>query len=264
LKTWNISADAVVFIDDSPMEMAEVAQAHPGITCLEFPRGNYEKALVLFHRLRELFGKHHIGAEDAYRLESIRQAAEFQELSGDRGSASEELLASLNAQVTLELDSTAGDARALELVNKTNQFNLNGIRYTEADWQKNLNQPGSFLATVSYKDKFGPLGKIAVVQGRVESRELRIQTWVMSCRAFSRRIEQQCLATLLDQFEAQAAVLEYVPTSKNGPVREFLESVLERKPEEQPVRIERALFEQRLPRLYHSLQINKAEYGVHG
>ena len=89
LKTWNISADAVVFIDDSPMELAEVAAAHPGITCLEFPRGNAEKALALFHRLRDLFGKHHIAAEDAYRLESIRQAAEFQEISAERGSASE-------------------------------------------------------------------------------------------------------------------------------------------------------------------------------
>jgi HAD superfamily phosphatase (TIGR01681 family) len=297
LETWNISADAVVFVDDSSLELAEVAAAHPGITCLEFPRpasssggasrargagplslkktaagsqpaspavtNHYSQALALFEKLRDLFGKPHIAEEDAYRLESIRQAAEFQQITAERGSAPEELLASLNAQVTLDL-SLSEDARVLELVNKTNQFNLNGTRHTDADWKRNLQQPEAFLAAVSYTDKFGPLGKIAVLQGRVERDELHIDTWVMSCRAFSRRVEHQCLAALFEQFEAQAAVLNFIATKKNGPLREFLEQLLSEPPKDGTVRIDRAAFTNQCPRLYHALQIANPALPVRG
>lgn len=261
LETWNISADTVVFVDDSSMELAEVAAAHPGITCLEFPRGNYNQALALLEKLRDLFGKHHIAEEDAFRLQSIRQAAEFQEITAERGSAPEELLAGLNAQVTMDL-ALSGDARVLELVNKTNQFNLNGVRYTDADWKRSLEQPEAFLAAVSYTDKFGPLGKIAVLQGRLDREELHIDTWVMSCRAFSRRVEHQCLAALFEQFDARTAILNFVSTKKNGPLREFLEQLIGTPPSDGAVRIDRATFTDQCPRLYHALQLANAEYAV--
>ena len=63
----------------------------------------------------------------------------------------------------------------LELVNKTNQFNLNGRRYTEADWRKLLARPGALLVAVSYEDKFGPLGTIAVVAGRARASRLTLK-----------------------------------------------------------------------------------------
>ena len=50
-------------------------------------------------------------------------------------------------------------------MNKTNQFNLNGRRFQEAEWQNWLNAPDTVLVTASYRDKYGPLGKIAVIAG---------------------------------------------------------------------------------------------------
>ena len=78
----------------------------------------------------------------------------------------------------------AGDARAFELVNKTNQFNLNGKRLSESEFQTALNRPGAVSLVVSYQDKYGPLGKIAVALGEVAGSVLKLDTWVMSCRAF--------------------------------------------------------------------------------
>lgn len=257
VKAWNVSADAVVFVDDSPIELAEVASQHPGITCLQFPKGNPNEALALFRKLRDLFGKPRLAEEDTYRMESIRRAAEFQQAAGEQTTASEELLSGLGAEVVLDFE-CAGDARALELVNKTNQFNLNGTRYTEAEWREELSRRGSFLAVVSYKDKFGPLGKIAVVQGHVENRELRIGTWVMSCRAFARRIEHLCMAALLEEFGADAASLRYVQTSKNGPTRDFLSQAIGEEPNGDGVRVTKEKFESRCPKLYHALEIKKA------
>jgi FkbH-like protein len=269
LETWNISADAAVFVDDSPLELAEVAAAHPGITCLPFP-GNPEQALQLFRQLRDLFGKSQLSAEDSYRLESIRKAAEFQEASAELGEPSNEFLAGLQAEIGIDLDGSAGDARVLELVNKTNQFNLNGIRCTEADWHKRMQRPGAFLAVVSYRDKFGPLGKIAVLQGSVKGTELEIDTWVMSCRAFARRIEQRCLIVLFEEFGVETAALQFKPTNKNGPLRDFLGQMADGTLEEGRVKIARALWESRCPRLHHAVEIKRAEtkgateHSVHG
>ena len=132
LNTWNIAADAVIFVDDSPMECAEVAAAHPGIECICFPKGDYAAGLAMLRRLRDLCGKERISKEDTIRLDSIRRSAEFQQQAAT-GSAPEEFLQQLNATIAIDFH-CGSDSRTLELINKTNQFNLNGIRLTEADW----------------------------------------------------------------------------------------------------------------------------------
>jgi len=251
LRTWNIGADSVVFIDDSPMELAEVAAAHPGIECIRFPTGDDREGYRMLQRLRDLFGKPRLSVEDSLRLESIRGGAEFQQ-AATSGASPESFLEQAQAKVTFDFQA-AGDPRVLELVNKTNQFNLNGIRYTQADWQKNLAAPGSFLLAVSYADKFGPLGKIAVMQGRAEHGRLHISTWVMSCRAFSRRIEFQCLKTLLNRYHASEIVFDFAPTPKNGPTQEFFADLLGMTPFS-PVSFSSQLFVEKCPLLYHQVE----------
>jgi FkbH-like protein len=134
-------------------------------------------------------------------------------------------------------------------VNKTNQFNLNGIRYTEAEWRQSLQNPGSFVAVVSYRDKFGPLGKIAVLRGERAVDRVRLDTWVMSCRAFSRRIEYQCLSQLFQRFEAQEIIFNFISTPKNGPMRDFLSGLLA-----DPVApLTRDAFAAKCPKLYQQV-----------
>src|SRR6185503_647913 len=126
---------------------------------------NYPAAYQLFSQLRDLFGKEYISDEDSLRLASIRQGAEFLQVAETDGGG-EAFLEQLNSVITLEFHDSPKDQRAWELVNKTNQFNLNGARYTEADWVRAVSQPDSVLMVVNYEDRFGPLGKIAVLQGR--------------------------------------------------------------------------------------------------
>jgi FkbH-like protein len=247
LRTWNISADSVVFVDDSAMELAEVAAAHPGIECLSFPKTDYAAGYAMLRRLRDLFGKPRISQEDAIRLESIRQSVPFQQADG--GPASETFLQQADASITFDF-SHDDDPRALELVNKTNQFNLNGIRYTEADWKNRLSRPGALRVVVSYRDKFGPLGKIAVLEGRQEGETLFIDTWVMSCRAFSRRIEHRCLQAMFERYAAREIFFAFQPTPKNGPLQDFLAAIAGRPPAA-PFTLERSQFEEKRPPLYH-------------
>ena len=257
LNVWNIGADAVIFVDDSPMELAEVAAAHPGIECICFPKSDYAAGLAMLRRLRDLCGKERISQEDTIRLESIRRGAEFQEQAAG-GAAPEQFLQQLNATISIDFD-CGSEARTLELINKTNQFNLNGIRLTEADWQKRLSQPGAFVAGISYEDKFGMLGTIAVIQGLEREGVLHVPTWVMSCRAFARRIEHGCLAALFDRFQASRVELDYTATSKNGPVKDFLLAMLGEEPTG-PVRIMRRQFEAQCPPLYHTVREVRRTY----
>src|SRR5208283_1540230 len=68
LETWNIAADSVIFVDDSPMELAEVAAAHPGIECVLFPKNDYAAGLTMLRHLRDRCGKERVSKDDALRL----------------------------------------------------------------------------------------------------------------------------------------------------------------------------------------------------
>lgn len=224
LETWNIGADAVVFVDDSPLELAEVQSAHPGLECMRFPSDDPPAVCALIAQLRDLFGKNAITEEDGLRVESIRQS-----VSGRRAAApmtDTDFLNQTEPEVTFSFAREPLDPRALELVNKTNQFNLNGARHTEASWHAVLADPDAFLMVASYRDKFGPLGKIAVLAGSMRNRRLTIHTWVMSCRAFSRHIEHRCLAELLARFHPDDVQFDYQQTERNKPLRIFLGEML--------------------------------------
>ncbi len=227
LKAWNIGADSVVFLDDSPMELDEVKTKYPAIECLAFPTNDYSAAYALLIQLRDLFGKSILSAEDSLRLQSIRQAQELSALT-ESGSDLSAFLKEANAELQISFAKEPFDTRAYELVNKTNQFNLNGERYTQAEWKQRLDAPSSFLMTVSYADKYGSLGKIAVLQGRKDLNNLIINTWVMSCRAFTRHIEFKTLEVLFHTFQAERIYLEYTPTERNRPFQSFLNGVVER------------------------------------
>ena len=268
LAAWNIDPDAVVFVDDSAMELAEVKAGYPAMECLLFPRDDEQSAYELLEKLRSIFGKQEILEEDTIRVASLRSGSQFQQLAGNQSAQSlETFLAQVEAELTLGPVLPSGAPRAFELVNKTNQFNLNGRRLTEAEFQTALQRPSAVTLLVGYTDKYGPLGKIAVVLGQVEAsvpkRVLKIDTWVMSCRAFSRHIEYKCLEHLFESLNVTEIELEFQPTARNGPLREFLVQLLD---DELPVadnlaaplKIERETFMSRKPRL--AQKINEVSY----
>jgi FkbH-like protein len=254
LKTWNIGADSVVFVDDNRMELEEVRSAFPDLECILFPKADYAFGLAMLHRLRDLFGKPRLAEEDAYRLATLKQNRQVVE-SARNGDLAEHFLSTAEAVMGMEFSPPATDRRVVELVNKTNQFNLNGVRYSEAEWQQKLQNPDRFVLAVTYQDKFGSLGKIAVLAGEQSAGRIRIDTWVMSCRAFSRRIEYQSLARLFQRFEAQDITFDFTSTPKNGPIREFL-SALSVEP---CFALTREVFAAKCPKLYQKVIENHGQ-----
>lgn len=222
LKTWNIGADSVVFVDDSPMELDEVRTAFPSMRCLQFTKKHPAKVLELLEQLRDLFGKPAVQREDGLRQASIRANAALRDAAGQAPDG--EFLRGLQGRVTIDCRKDPSNKRILELINKTNQFNLNGVRLSEGEWQKHLEAPDTLVAAVAYEDKFGPLGTIGVVSGRQVNGELEVSSWVLSCRAFSRKIEDHMLSHLFRQDGVRLVRLAFQPTERNQPLCNYLTS----------------------------------------
>jgi FkbH-like protein len=252
LEAWNIGPADVVFIDDSPMEVAEVQAVFPQMECIVFPKGNYQAIWDLLRKLRDYFGKEIVSFEDMIRLRSIRAGSTLRSSAPEGGLGADDFLLKAEAVITFCLAADARDNRAFELVNKTNQFNLNGKRFSESSWLSFLQDPAAFLLTASYEDKYGPLGKVAVVLGKIAGRKIYVSTWVMSCRAFSRRIEHQCLKYLFEKLDADEIVLDYAATPRNGPIQDFFTELLEGAPGP-ALSVRNACFNAKAPALFHRI-----------
>jgi FkbH-like protein len=243
----------VIVVDDSPMELAEVRSIHPELECHLFPTRDDQAVYELIEQLRGQFGKDRIASEDRFRLESLRRADRLGACTGPHAATADDFLEQADAELTVDFTKLPPNPRAFELVSKANQFNLNGRRPIEGAWQAYLKDPATFLLSVDYRDKFGPLGTIAVLAGRPQGNALAVDTWVMSCRAFSRRIEYSCLAILFDSFAATEIVFNFHPTPRNGPIQEFFAELLGQPPGSR-VCLAKEDFDARCPALYHRLK----------
>ncbi len=117
-----------------------------------------------------------------------------------------------------------GLARTVQLINKSNQFNLTTRRYTEAEVMAVMDDPAAFGLQLRLIDRFGDNGVIAIVIGRkAGDRDLMIDTWLMSCRVLGRQVEEATLDLIARQARllgASRLVGEYIPTKKNGMVKD--------------------------------------------
>lgn len=251
LEAWNIGADGVVIVDDSPMELAEVAERFPEIDCLRFPSHDPAAIVGLIHALRSRFGRTEVREEDRLRLGSLRASATLEQAR--TAEVSPDFLERLGARLVLSFSEAPGDGRALELVNKTNQFNLNGRRYSEGEWRSYFQEPGAFLMTAAYEDRFGPLGRIAALAGRAQAGNVRVEVWVMSCRAFSRHIEFQMLRQLFGRFGVSRIQFAFAPTQRNDPLKEFFRRFVSYSLPEDGLDLPIAAFEHGCPALFHEV-----------
>jgi FkbH-like protein len=231
LKLWNVGPDSVVFVDDSAMEIAEVKRVFPELECLQFPCGQDGEVYQLLEELRDLFGKSTISEEDRVRLETIRNREQKSEQFVAGGTDADEFPEEIEGQIDLDFTKCLSDTRALDLVNKTNQFKLNGNRYTKGAWLEYMERPETILVVASYRDRYGPLGRIAVITGHLAGDTLHVENWVMSCRAFARRIEYRCLSELAARYAVKNIAFNFVPTTRNGPIQNFLSKLLGKTPE---------------------------------
>jgi FkbH-like protein len=114
--------------------------------------------------------------------------------------------------------------RIVQLINKTNQFNLRTQRYTEAQVAQLLDDDAGITLQLRLLDKFGDNGIISIIIGRPAGEAMFLDTWLMSCRVLGRRVEEASINLVAAEARRRGArklIGEYLPTKKNDMVREF-------------------------------------------
>jgi FkbH-like protein len=218
-KSLNLGLNSFVFIDDNPVEIAEVRSTLPDVTCIQFPEKDHDFDNFV-SKLLKLFSKDIITEEDKVRTELYRQRVFFEDSITNYSSGDLSMyLSSLDMQLNI-MDRTENlNERVVQLINKTNQFNLNGIRFTTSDVDSILKEGGK-LFSAELIDKYANHGEI--IACLIDS-DLKIKSFVMSCRVFQRDVEKKFLQWLLGKFKVDLNLV-YVRTEKNLPMRNFLES----------------------------------------
>ncbi|MCH8899240.1 MAG: HAD-IIIC family phosphatase, partial [Acidobacteria bacterium] len=154
-----ISVDAFLFLDDNTGELATMAAELPQVRSL-YSGSARETTCAL--RYYPCLTPQRVSSTDTVRASDLKANEERQSLANQVSDPSEYLRA-LGVSLTFYMSPREQLQRLHEMSRKTNQFNLNGKRWIEGAWRRHLNQPDSFLMLVSYQDKYGPLGKIAVL-----------------------------------------------------------------------------------------------------
>jgi len=116
-----------------------------------------------------------------------------------------------------------GQARIVQLINKTNQFNLTTRRYSEAEIAAMQSSTDVFTLQARLEDIFGDNGMISALVCRQTGQCWEVDTWIMSCRVLGRRVEETILQYLVAQARLRGIteiIGRYIPTAKNGLVRD--------------------------------------------
>ncbi|WP_028671360.1 HAD-IIIC family phosphatase [Saccharospirillum impatiens] len=218
LEQLSLGLDAVVFVDDNPVELSEVSTALPEIQCLRFP-GTLAEFPGFLSDLLAHFEQDTASQEDTQRTELYRTRLKGMAPVDARGADLTAFLASLDMTLTWHDRNETQRDRALQLINKTNQFNLNGIRWTDDELDAVLTS-GGHLFSASLTDAHGEHGEIMACLIDVEG---RIGAWVMSCRVLQRQVEAAFLNVLAEQLSSlNTLYFERVDTERNKPLQNFL------------------------------------------
>lgn len=220
----NIGLDAIAFVDDHPVERAEVRAMLPQVKVIGLPAepAKYARVILESPFLQRLGVA---SAEDLQRTRFYRQQAERAKMLASVGSK-EEFLRSLGQVAEIAAANDLTLARVAQLTQKTNQFNLTTRRFAEADIARFVADPEASVVTIKVRDRLGDNGIVGAAIARDAGDACEVDTFLLSCRVIGRGIETAFIAYIADQARARGKsrlVGMFCPTAKNEPAKHFYE-----------------------------------------
>lgn len=223
-KTLNIGMDSLVFVDDNPFERELVRNTFPQMVVPELPE---DPAQYLdFLRGLNLFETAACSAEDAGRTHQYQLEAKRKDVR-DACASYDDYLKSLSMTACVCPFDEFHVPRIAQLTNRSNQFNLRTIRYSERDIEGIRSDPQKKGLYVTLKDRFGDYGLVSVIiLEKTDAQTFFIDTWLMSCRVLKRGVEDFVMNRLVDLAKDEGVsylIGEYIATAKNAIVKNFYE-----------------------------------------
>ena len=217
----NIGFDSMVFIDDNPFERNMVRENVPGICVPEMPEDQGEWLEYLYSL--NLFETAAYSNADKDRTKQYQTEVKRVQAS-QRFTNEADFLKSLNMISIVSGFTRFNIPRVAQLSQRSNQFNLRTVRYTDADIEALANDSNVIDLSFTLEDKFGDNGLIAVVIMKPQDKQtLFVDTWLMSCRVLKRGMESFTLNTMVEAAKAKGykkIIGEYIPTLKNKMVEQ--------------------------------------------
>ncbi|MFN6040113.1 MAG: HAD-IIIC family phosphatase, partial [Bacteroidota bacterium] len=217
----NIGFDSMVFLDDNPFERNMVRENINGITVPELPEDPSDYLEFLYSL--NLFETAGISKEDTertkqYQTEALR--SQYQKSFVDE----DDFLKNLSMISKVEGFTAFNTPRVAQLSQRSNQFNLRTVRYSESEISTMSNSKATHPFAFHLEDKFGDHGLISlIILKEKEDEILFIETWLMSCRVLKRGMENFVLNTIAEYAVKNGFLFlegEYIPTAKNEMVKD--------------------------------------------
>lgn len=216
----NIGFDSMVFLDDNPFERNMVRTHVPDVLVPELPE---DPSLYLEHLLElNLFETASFSEEDGNRTKQYQEEA-GRVVAQKSFTNEDDFLADLNMISEVKGFNKFNVPRVAQLSQRSNQFNLRTVRYTEDDIEKLSSSKEHASLSFTLKDKFGDNGLISVIILLKQKDTMFIDTWLMSCRVLKRGMENFTLNTIIKIARENGFSTicgEYIPTSKNAMVQD--------------------------------------------
>ncbi|RYE40893.1 MAG: haloacid dehalogenase, partial [Hyphomicrobiales bacterium] len=221
-----IGLDSLVFLDDNGAERAQVRAALPMVAVPELP--DDPAFYPLYLSSAGYFEALSFSDEDRKRIDTYTtnaRRAEIRERAIDLG----DYLRTLNMTIDIRPFDDLGRQRIVQLINKSNQFNLTTRRYTEAQVAAVSQEPSIATLQVRLKDRFSDFGMIGVYIARPygdHDSAWEVDTWLMSCRVLGRKVEDAMLNALVDaagRAGISTIYARYLRTAKNMMVADLFD-----------------------------------------
>lgn len=225
-QTLNLGMDSFVFLDDNPFERNMVRTMITNITVPELPEDpaqylTYLQGLNLFET--SSYSEEDKNRTFHYRAEIGRVSLQKQFTSID------DYLIELEMVAEAKPFDKFNYPRISQLTQRSNQFNLRTVRYTEAEIEAIAKDDKYLTIYFTLKDKFGDHGLVSVVILEKQNNDtLFVDTWLMSCRVLKRGMEEFIVNKIIQTARDNGfriIVGEYLKTPKNAMVEHIFEKL---------------------------------------
>jgi FkbH-like protein len=218
----SLGLDSFVFVDDNPLETESVRQQLPQVAVIQAPVEAPWKLVDLLSQ-SPFFDAAIVTDEDTNRLSEYKAQAQRAQLVNNSANRAD-FLASMQIVCTFESALHAPLSRAVQLLAKTNQFNLTTRRRSASEIEDFASDPSGQAIVVRARDRFGDSGVVGLALARTLGDACHIDSFLLSCRVIGRGIETALLARLAQhakQTGAKSLTGEFISTGKNTPCATF-------------------------------------------
>ena len=226
----NILSEHCLFLDDNPVELLEVKSKIPKLKSIRVSRE------ILDFNLLNNYLKSQINTSTSKRENEARKINRPSIVQSEKN---KDYLKELSLSLKVNfINNLTG--RPLELINKTNQFNLNGIRVADTILEKSKK-----VLTFDLKDIYGDFGTIGVIVFSELDAQVIVNNFVLSCRAFSRGVEFEIINVLRKYIKYKDIYFEYKKTDRNKVIEDLIK-LITKKIDNNKYLLDESLFEKSL------------------